>query len=226
MMGDAWGPFARQCITTRLSHDRPNGHLSPIEEDKITAVCFGFATLPRSDGSVEITASMNAADSASNLIVSRILRYPSGISRPAQANDTGLLAYGSDVPDVADTLARDIGLKHQQQINPDEQIAVPIRLRMPSPVDVTLVCQPSGEAEDHGRKVLLLNCTLDQDVTNDLLRAHLHLAGTQRVDVATGVRLSGSMSGWLNGQTRQHGDSPWVKTSDDHIWYSKWTEFE
>jgi hypothetical protein len=225
-MGDAWGPFARQCITTRLSHDRPHRQLSPIEEVETTTVCFGFATQPRSDGSVEITASMNAADSASNLIVSRILRYPSGVSRPAQANDTGLLAYGSDVPDVAAALARDVGLMHQQLINSDEQIALPIRLRMPFPVDVTLVCQPSGEAEDHGRKVLVLNCTLDQDVTNDLLRGHLHLAGTQRVDVATGVRLSGSMNGWLNGQTRQHAGSRWVKTTDDHIWYSKWTDFE
>jgi hypothetical protein len=71
----------------------------------------------------------------------------------------------------------------------------------------------------------VFSCTFDQDERTDNLQAKLHLTGEQQVDIATGVRLSGEMTGWLNGQVRANDRSPW-QPAQDNIWYSKQTEFE
>lgn len=224
VMEQAWGPFARQCNTIRVSHYEARRQLSPDEIVQTHVTCIGFSAFPRADGSVELTASMNADDPSASPIISRLLRSPSGATRTAIPGEFGLLAYGSDVPEVAAVLARNIGVTARQLIQPNESIRLPIRLRMPFPVDGVLSCHPRGETTDHGRKVLVLDCTLDQEVSTGHLQAQIHLTGEQQVDIATGVRLSGEMTGWLNGQERPNDESPWEPAHDD-VLYSKVTEF-
>jgi len=225
VMEEPWGPFARQCTTTRMSHYESHRQLSPNEIAEAHTTCVGFSALQRADGSVEVTASMNADNPEANPIVLRILRSPSGASRTAIPGEPGLLAYGSDEPADAAVLARDIGVTARQMINPNQSLLLPIRLRVPFPVDGVLACHPNGEAIDHGRKVLVFDCTLDQDATTDRLRARIHLSGEQQVDIATGVRLSGEMSGWMNGRTRPNDRSPW-QPANENVSYTKETEFD
>jgi hypothetical protein len=168
---------------------------------------------------------MNADNPGANPIISRILRSPSGASRTATPGEPGLLAYGSDVPADAAVLARDIGVTARQMINPNQSLWLPVRLHMPFPVDGMLACHPNGETTDHGRKVLVLDCTLDQDAATDRLQARIHLTGEQQVDIATGVRLSGEMNGWMNGRARPNERSPW-QPANDNVRYNKETEFD
>lgn len=224
-MEQAWGPFARQCATTRVSHFEPHRQLSPNETVQSRTTCIGFSALTRADGSVELTASMNGDDPSSNPIVSRILRSPGGASRTAIPGESGLLAYGSDVPETATALARDIGVSARQLVAPNQSLWLPLRLHMPFPVDAVMSCQPRGETVDHGRKVLVFDCTLDQEASTSVLQAKIHLTGEQQVDVVTGVRLSGEMTGWLNGRARRNEQAPWQPVRDD-LSYSKATEFE
>lgn len=225
VMEEAWGPFARQCTTTRVSHYEAHRQLSPSEVTQTHTTCVGFSAFPRADGAVEVTASMNADNATANPVISRILRSPSGASRTAMPGEPGLLAYGSDVPAAAAVLARDIGVTARQMIDPNQLLSLPIRLHMPFPVDGVLACHPSGEAMDRGRKVLVLDCTLDQDAATDRLQARIHLSGEQQVDIATGVRLSGEMRGWMNGRARLNDRSPW-QPADGNVWYTKETEFD
>lgn len=225
VMVEAWGPFARQCTTTRVSHYAVHRQLGPREIVQTQTSCVGFSAIARADGSVVLTASMNADDPSSNPIVSRILRSPSGATRTAIQGEPSLLAYGSDVPEIAAVLARDIGVDTRQLIEPNKSLRLPIRLNMPFPVDGALSCRPAGETADHGRRVLVLECALDQDARTDHLQAKIHLTGEQQVDIATGVRLSGELTGWLNGRERPNDQSPWQPAQDD-IWYSKETQFE
>jgi hypothetical protein len=225
LMVEAWGPFARQCATTRVSHYAAHRQLSPSEIVETHTICVGFSALARADGSAEITASMNADDPSSNPIVSRILRSPSGASRTAIQGEPGLLAYGSDVPEVAAVVAREIGVTARQLVEPNESLRLPIRLHFPFPVDGALSCRPSGETDDHGRKILMLACMLDQEARTEHLQAKIHLTGEQQVDIATGVRLSGEMTGWLDGRVRLNDRSPWQPATEE-VWYSKETDFE
>jgi hypothetical protein len=225
VMEQAWGPFARQCSTTRLAYYVPHRQLGPREVVLSHTTCIGFSATPRADGSVELTASMNADDPSADPIISRILRSPGGTSRTAESGDSGLLAYGSDAPDIAVVLARDIGVTARQMVSPNQELRLPIRLHMPFPVDGTMLCHPSGTVAADGRKVLVFACTLDQQADTSHLRARIVLSGEQRVDVETGVRLSGEMTGRLSGEIRVTDGSPW-RPADDQVWYSKETEFE
>ena len=225
VMVQAWGPFSRQCATTRLSHYAAHRQLSPSEVVQTHTYCVGFSALAQSDGSVELTASTNADDASSNPIISRILRNPSGVSRTAKPGEPGLLAYGSDVPARAAVLARDIGVTARQLIEPNQSLRLPILLHIPFAVDTALSCHPGGRMVDRGRKVLMLDCTLDQEARTDHIEAKIHLTGEQQVDIATGVRLSGELNGWLDGRMLLNDQSPWQPAKDD-IWYSKETEFE
>lgn len=225
VMVQAWGPFSRQCATTRVSHYEAHRQLGPTEIVQTHTTCVGFSVFPHADGSVEITASTNADDPSANPIVSRILRSPSGASRTAIQGEYGLLAYGSDKPEVATVLARDIGVTARQLIGPNASLWLPIRLRLPFPVDSAMSCHPEAETADRGRKILVLDCALDQEAKTEHLQAKIYLTGEQQVDIATGVRLSGDMTGWLNGQVRLNDQSPWQPAKED-VRYSKETEFE
>ena len=225
VMVEAWGPFARQCATTRVAHYEAHRQLSPNGVVQSHTTCIGLAAFPNADGSVELTASMNADDPSANPIIFRLLRNPSGAARTAMPGESGLLAYGSDVSEIADVLARDIGITTRQMVGPNQRLWLPIRLRLPFPVDSVMTCQPNGETADHDRRVLALACALDQQAKTDRLDAEIHLTGEQEVDIATGVRLSGDMTGWLRGQTRATDQSPW-QPADEQLWYSKETEFD
>jgi hypothetical protein len=225
VMVQAWGPFARQCATTRVSHYEAHRQLSPKEIVQTRTTCVGFSALARGDGSVELTASMNSDEPSSIPIISRILRSPTGTSRTAIQGEKGLLAYGSDRPETATALARDIGVTARQLIEPNGLLWLPIRLHLPFRVDGALSCHPEGESVDHGRRVLVLNCTLDQAAKTDHLEAKIHLTGEQQVDIATGVRLSGEITGWLDGRSRLNDQSAW-QPAEGAVWYTKETEFE
>jgi hypothetical protein len=225
VMEQAWGPFARQCSTTRLAHYEPHRQLSPREVVSSHTTCIGWSVLPQANGAVELTASMNPDDPTADPIISRILRSPSGASRTAIPGEPGLLAYGSDSPDVATVLARDIGVTARQMVSTNQMLWLPVRLRLPFPVDGAMSCRPGGTVADYGRKVLVLACTLDEQADTANLRARIQLTGEQRVDVDTGVRLSGELTGQLSGQMRLTKGSPW-RPADDQVWYSKETEFD
>ncbi len=223
-MTAAWGPFARQCTSTRTSHYAMVGR-EPEDVATTYEACIGFAAMPAAHGAMQITGSTTSNRRSSVPIVYRILRGPSGVSRPATSGDTGLLAQGSDSPSSAEAFAREIGLTQRQVIEPHESLLLPINLRVPSSVDGTLRCKPTGGAVVHGRETLVFTCTLDQQVHNDRLDARVQLAGVEEVDVLTGVRLSSSFSGYLSGYERSNTRSR-MRRVDDHLRYERTTEFE
>lgn len=118
VMTDVSGPFARQCINTRISHLEVLARSGARQVVTSREDCTGFAAMPLAGGAVEITGSTNAHGQASAATVYRILRGAGGLARPAVSGDTGLLAQGSDNPRLADTFARQIGLTKQQIIDP------------------------------------------------------------------------------------------------------------
>jgi hypothetical protein len=97
-------------------------------------------------------------------------------------------------------------------VPPNEPLWLSIRLHIPYPVDGALSCHPAGETADHSRTVLVLDCRMDQEASTDHLQATMHLAGEAHVDIATGVRLSCELTGWLKERMRLittlHGSRP------------------
>jgi hypothetical protein len=245
VMKAAWGPFARQCTTTRTSHLEATGRSGPNEVATSHESCIGFAATPAAGGAIEITGSTTSDEQPASPVLLRILRSPNGVSRPAAPGDTGLLAQGSDNKRLAEAFARQIGLMQQQVIAPTETLDLPISLYVPSPVEGMLQCHPDGGRVDRGRETLVFSCTMDEQVHTDRLDARLRLDGVEEVDVLTGVRLSGSFAGSMRGRQRviaqarvqsgtQSGPQASVQGSaqghgravDDHIWYERTTEFE
>jgi hypothetical protein len=220
-----WGPFARECDSTRVSRTTSRSRNGDTEVDKVYETCTGFSSMPGSHNSAQITASVGEVNKPSSTVVLRILRNPDGAARAAAPGDTGLLAQGSDVPEAADTLAREIGLTARQLVSPAETLTLPIRLSVPFPLDVVLSCRPDGEHRDHGRQTLVLSCTLDQNIHTSHLEARVQLAGVEEIDVQTGIRLSSLLTGRLNGRTQEADEATWQSTSD-RLLYRRDTEFE
>ena len=220
-----WGPFARQCDSTRLSHDTVRWRVGQTEVAAVYQTCTGFSAMPAGRDAEEITASVGTIDPPSSPVVLRIVRRTDGVARPARLVTPGLLAQGSDVPGAAEILARDIGLTARQVIHPNETLAMPVRLSVPFPLDVVLSCRPDGEHRDRGRDTLVFSCTLDRTVLTDRLDARLRLAGVQEIDVQTGIRLSSMLTGRLNGRRRLGEDAGW-QSADDQLLYRRETEFE
>jgi hypothetical protein len=225
VMTVAWGPFARQCASTRTSHYVMTGRSGPKEIATDHESCIGFAAMPAADGAMEITASTAANGQTSVSTLYRILRGPSGVSRPAISGDNGLLAQGNDSPKSAEAFAHQIGLSQQQIIDPKGTLLLPIILYVPSPVEGTLQCQPDGGGVDRGRETLVFSCVLDEQVHTDRVDATVRLAGMEEVDVLTGVRLSGSFAGSLIGYER-FGAQMSGRQVDDHVWYERIMQFE
>ena len=173
---------------------------------------------------VQITASISAQGREPAETV-RILRTTEGNSRPAASGDTGLLAQGSDSPEVASWFARTIGLPARQVIRPNETIDLPIRLSVPYPLDTVMSCRPDGGHRDRGRDTLVLSCSLQRTVQTDHLDASIALNGVEEIDVQSGVRLSTLLTGHLNGRVRRTDTAGW-QTADDQILYRRETEFE
>jgi hypothetical protein len=202
LMDAAWGPFARQCTSMRTSHFADAGRSGVKEVGTEDESCIGFVATPASGGAIEITGSMTSEPGPSTPIVLRILRAPGGVSRPAAPGDTGLLAQGSDSPQLAQAFAEQIGLTQKQVIDPNATLRLPIFLAVPSPLQGTLQCRPDGGSVDRGRETLIFSCTLDERVHTDRLDARVQLAGVEEVDVLSGVRLSGSFAGSVSGRER------------------------
>ena len=110
LMEVPWGPFARQCATTRVSYTTVRWRVGDTEIAKDYETCIGFSAMPSGPDAVEITASVTKTDGPSAPVILRIRRDIEGKARAAVPGDVGLLAQGSDVPEAAGTLARDIGL--------------------------------------------------------------------------------------------------------------------
>lgn len=173
----------------------------------------------------EITASIGKPDQPSSSVVVRILRKTSGDARTAAPDDSGLLAQGSDAPDAAALLARDIGLTSRQLVSPNDTLPLSVRLSVPFPLDIVLACRPDGGHQEHGRDTLVFSCTLDQAIRTDRLDAKLRLAGVEEIDVRTGVRVSSVLSGHLSGRQRAGHDSAW-QSANERLLYRRETEFE
>jgi hypothetical protein len=220
-----WGPFARQCDSTRLSRDTVRWRVGETEIDQVYATCAGFSAMAAGPNAEAITASLGKINQSLPPVVLRIMRRTDGVARPAQPGDTGLLAQGSDAPDAAQVLARDIGLTARQMINPNETLALPLHLAVPFPLDVVMSCRPDGERRDRGRDTLLLSCTMDRKVYTDRIDAQLQLAGVEEIDVQTGVRLSSDLTGTLSGRKRRNADTGW-HVADEQVEYRRETEFE
>ncbi len=224
-MEAAWGPFARQCDSTRVSRTGTRWRLGETEVADVYETCVGFSVMLPGQDSAEITASVGRTNQPSSSMVVRIMRKTSGVARAAVPGDTGLLAQGSDAGDAAELLARNIGLTAHQVVSPNDTLALPVRLSLPFPLDVVLSCRPDGGHRDHGRDTLVLSCTLDQQLRTEHLDAQLQLAGVEEIDVQTGVRLSSALSGRLSGRKRLGGDAAW-QSANDRLLYRRETEFE
>jgi hypothetical protein len=225
VMVDAWGPFAQQCTSTRISYNVTDHRSAKHEVTEGNKTCTGFSALPNADGSVEITASTSTDGQSSAPIISRFLRRPSGVSRIAAPGDLELLAQGSDVPAVAERLSREIGVPARYVVMPHETLLLPFHLDIPSMTEATLSCHPDGPRLDRGRQGLVFSCAVDQHLRTDRLDARLHLDGKEEIDISTGVRLAGVLSGWLTGRQRFNDLDRWQPV-DDHIRYRRMTEFE
>ena len=220
-MTDAWGPFARQCATTRLAHFVSRPRLSPEDVTDTYIRCMAFTTLPGSgsSGPVAITASLGTGSEFSSPRIVRFVRDPHGAARPAEPGDTGLLAQGSDDPAAATRLAQRIGLSRQQMIQLGRTVDLTVRFALPAPVDVRLSCRPDGGGHMHGRDTLVLSCAGHQDVRTDDFVGQLQVAGVEEMDVRSGVRLASQLSGRLDGKSPSHAAS-------ERLFYSLDTEFE
>jgi hypothetical protein len=111
-----WGPFSRQCMTTRISYFVSRPRLSPNDATKSHTRYVGFSAMPVDRGSAAITASIGPGDPSSAPIIVRLVRRAGGEAKAAAPGDAGLLAQGSDDPDAAESLARQIGLSRSQMI--------------------------------------------------------------------------------------------------------------
>ena len=220
----AWGPFARQCGTTRVSYTTSRWRLGQTEVADLYQTCVGFSVMSAGADAAEITASVGQTNQPSSSVILRLLRRTDGVARPAAPGDTGLLAQGSDVPDEAEILARDIGLTARQMISPKDSLSLPFRLSVPFPLDVVLACRADGMHRDHGRDTLVFSCTLDQEVHTDHLEAQVRLAGVEEIDVQTGIRLSSVLTGDLSGRKR-FSDAAWHPV-DERLLYQRETEFQ
>jgi hypothetical protein len=226
-MTEAWGPFARQCGTTRLSHFVYGSRLNPEDVTQTHIRCIGFTTMPgsNSSGPMAITASLGTDSEFASPRIVRFLRDPGGLVRPAAAGDTGLLAQGSDDPAAAIRLAQRIGLTKQQLIEPGETVNLTIRFSLPDPVDVRLSCRPDGGGRLHGRDTLIFSCTGDEAVRTDDFAGQLQVAGVAELDVRSGVRLASRLSGHLTGDSMSpNGGRRHV--ANERLLYSLDTEFE
>ncbi len=221
----AWGPFARQCTETRTSNDSVVGHSGPSEAATDHQSCTGFSAAPASLGAIEITASTTGGGQSTTPVIARFLRGPGGVSRPAAQGDTDLLAQGSDSPALAEAFAREIGVTHQQVIDPDATLRLPIRLQTEFPIEGMLSCRPDGGNVDHGRETLVFTCTLDDTVHTRHLDARVELAGVEEIDVLTGVRLASALAGSMTGHERSNPQARW-QPIDDHVWFRRTTEFQ
>jgi hypothetical protein len=220
-----WGPFARQCDSTRVSHTTSRWRVGETEVGDVYETCAGFSAIPSGRNAAQIAASVSNVDQPSSFVVLRMLRKTDGSARAAAPGDTGLLAQGSDAPDAADILARDIGLTARQVISPNETLSLPVRLSLPFPLDVVLSCRPDGQHRDRGRNTLVLSCTLDSKVRTDHLDAQVRLAGVEEIDLLTGIRLSSTLTGSLSGRRRLKSGAAWG-LADDQLLYRRETEFE
>lgn len=227
LMVSPWGPFARQCVSTRVAHDETDwrGRVRVYEVADVYTTCTGFSAMPAGADAEQITASVGNPDQVSAPVILRILRTSAGSARTARQGDSGLLAQGSDVPGAAEELASEIGLTAPQVIHPTDVLALPVRLLLPFPVDVSLSCRPDGGHVDRGRDTLVFTCTADQQVRSAQVDARIRLTGIEEIDVQTGIRLSSVLTGRLSGQTRLHPDAAW-RSANDRLLYRRATDFE
>ncbi len=225
-MEAAWGPFARQCDTTRVSHTATRWRVGETQVADVYGTCIGFSALLSGHDTADITASVgNINQPSASPLVLRMERNSSGVARPAGPGDTGLLAQGSDVRDAAEILARDIGLTARQVISPNDTLALPVRLAVPFPLDIVMACRPEGMHREHGRDTLVFSCLLDQKIRTDRLDAQVWMAGVEEIDVQTGIRLFSVLTGRLNGRKRLSDNAAW-HAANEQILYRRETEFE
>jgi hypothetical protein len=228
VMVSPWGPFARQCDSTRVSFDTTyrGGRVGVFEVANVYKTCAGFVAMPVGRDAAQITASVDKINQSSSPVILRILRTPEGTARAAAPGDTGLLAQGSDAQDAAQVLAREIGLTARQLISPNDIVTLPVRLSLPFPVDIELSCRPDGGRRDHGRDTLVLSCTLDQMVRTTRLDAQVRLAGVEQIDVQSGIRLSSVLAGRVSGRIRFSDHNEVWQSADDRLLYRRETDFE
>jgi hypothetical protein len=236
-MVDPWGPFARQCADTHVSYwANTNGaHVSPREKSENHGECWGFSVSPGSGGSAvvtasiggsaAVTASIGGSDRAAAATIIRFQRSPNGEVRTAQAGDMGLSAQGSDDPNAAAQLARQIGLSRQQMIAAHQKLDLLVRLNFPDPVDVPVTCDPDGGGQMHGRATVILSCSGGREIQMAEFVGRLRMAGVEEIDVRSGVVLSSRYSGRMNGE-REVSGLVGGRHGDMQLLYSLETEFE
>jgi hypothetical protein len=226
-MVEPWGPFARQCANTYVSYwaNTNSAHVSPREKSENHSECWGFSVSPGPGGAAVVTASIGGSDRAAAATIVRFQRSPGGEVRTAQAGDTGLSAQGSDDPNAAAQLARQIGLSRQQMIAAHQKLDLLVRLNFPDPVDVPVTCDPDGGGQSHGRTTVILSCSGGRQVQTSLFVGRLRMSGVEEIDVRSGVVLSSRYSGRMNGE-REVSGLVGGRHGDMQLFYSLETEFE
>ena len=180
--------------------------------------------MPVDRGSTAITASIGPGDPSSAPIIVRLVRRAGGEAKAAAPGDAGLLAQGSDDPDAAESLARQIGLSRSQMIDPDQILLLPVLLSLPSPVEVELSCRPDGEGRLHERDTRIVACMGSQDLHVENFVGQLRLAGVEEIDIQSGVRVASRLSGRLNGE-KLSSKNNW-QFNNYRLFYSLDTDFE
>jgi hypothetical protein len=205
----AWGPFARDCAHTRVIRPLFVRHGTQTNAETNYEVCTGFSVLSAADATVGITASTNAtSDAGDTPVISRLVRTPDGVARPARAGDSGLLAQGSDNPVIAAMVAQEISAP-RRRTGSGETLSMPVTLPFALPVQGELSCHPTGAGVSAGRPVRTLSCATDQAIHDARLDVQLHLTGTAEVDSATGVRVAAQLEGRLTGRAQFAGTDEW-----------------
>ena len=153
-----WGPFARQCDSTRLSRDTvrwrvraDRGRRGLPDLHRI----LGDASRPQC-GSRSRRASAKSINHRRRWSCASCAGQTALRGRPNPATP-GCWRKGRTSPDAAQILADDIGLTARQMIKPNETLALPVRLAVPFPLDVVMSCRPDGERRDRGRDTLGLS---------------------------------------------------------------------
>jgi hypothetical protein len=83
VMVSPWGPFARQCDSTRVSSDTTyrGGRVGVFEVANVYKTCAGFVAMPFGNNAAQITASVDKINQPSSPVILRILRTQEGAAR-------------------------------------------------------------------------------------------------------------------------------------------------
>jgi hypothetical protein len=74
-----WGPFTRQCASTRVSEETMRWRVGDTDIGDVYETCIGFSSMPSGKDAAEITESVGEPNRPSSTVTLRILRRAGGV---------------------------------------------------------------------------------------------------------------------------------------------------